>query len=84
MSRIIPETVNELGMAEAFRFYRDVLKLHVYPVDGTWSKKADPGKKPSVHTWWSYNSPDTLGKFEFSVRLPLVRRNWHLVLDVTP
>ena len=42
-------------MAEAFRFYRDELKLHVYPVDGPWSKKADPGKKPSVKAWWNYD-----------------------------
>ena len=42
-------------MAEAFRFYRDELKLHVYPVDGPWSKKADPGKKPAVASWWNYD-----------------------------
>ena len=42
-------------MAEAFRFYRDELKLHVYPVDGPWSKKADPGKKPAVAAWWNYD-----------------------------
>ena len=64
MSRIIPETVNELGMAEAFRFYRDELKLHVYPVDGPWSKKADPGKKPSVKAWWNYD-PKECGVAEF-------------------
>ena len=55
MSRIIPVTLNKLSMAEAFRFYRDELKLHVYPVDGPWSKKADPGKKPSVKAWWNYD-----------------------------
>jgi Bifunctional DNA primase/polymerase, N-terminal len=55
MSRIIPVTLNEFSMAEAFRFYRDELKLHVYPVDGHWSDKPDPGKKPSVKAWWNYD-----------------------------
>ena len=55
MSRIIPVTLNKLSMAEAFRYYRDELKLHVYPVDGPWSKKADPGKKPAVASWWNYD-----------------------------
>ena len=37
-------------MAEAFRFYRDELNWQVYPVDGPWSDKPDPGKSlPSRH-----------------------------------
>jgi len=31
-----------------------------------------------VRQGWGNDSPDTLGKFEFSVCLRLVRRNWHL------
>ena len=54
----IPDTINELSMAEAFRFYRDELKLHVYPVDGTWSKRSAPGKKPTVGAWWDYDPND--------------------------
>ena len=54
----IPETVDAFDMRGAFLFYRDTLKLHVYPVDGPWSKKADPGKKPSVCGWWNYDSHD--------------------------
>ena len=56
VSRLIPPTLNNLSMAEAFRFYRDELNWHVYPVDGPWSDKPDPGKKPSVRAWWKYDS----------------------------
>jgi hypothetical protein len=45
---VISETVNGLSMADAFRYYRDELKWHVYPVDGPGSKKEGAGKKPSV------------------------------------
>jgi DNA polymerase family A/3'-5' exonuclease/Bifunctional DNA primase/polymerase, N-terminal len=58
VSRLIPATLNELSMAEAFRFYRDDLNWQVYPVDGPWSDKSDPGKKPSVRAWWEYDSRD--------------------------
>ena len=50
----ISQGVNGLPIADAFRYYRDELKWHVYPVDGPWAKK-DPGKKPSVSRWWNYN-----------------------------
>ena len=55
-------------MAEAFRFYRDELKLHVYPVDGPWSKSSIPGKKPTVGAWWDYdpNECDVEGFFNGS------------------
>ena len=55
MSRIIPVTLNKLSMAEAFLFYRDELKLHVYPVYGPWSKEDCPGKKSAVTKWWDYD-----------------------------
>jgi hypothetical protein len=53
MNAISP-AVNDLSMADAFRYYRDELKWHVYPVDGPLAKKG-PGKKPSVSQWWNYN-----------------------------
>jgi hypothetical protein len=55
---LIPDTIGSLDMRGAFLFYRDALKLHVYPVDGPWSKKPDPGKKPSVCGWWNYDPHD--------------------------
>ena len=45
-------------MADAFRFYRDDLGWQVYPVDGVWSSKPDPGKKPSIKEWWNYDPHD--------------------------
>ena len=60
----IPDTINELSMAEAFRFYRGDLNLHVFPVDGPWSKKPDPGKRPSVKARWDYDPHDCdMGRF---------------------
>ena len=50
--------VNELSMADAFRYYRDELGLHVYPVDGPWSKREGAGKKPSIAAWWEYDPQD--------------------------
>ena len=47
----IPDTINELGMAEAFRFYRDTLSWHVFP-----AKVA--GKKPAVTKWWEFEPRD--------------------------
>ena len=65
MSRIIPVTINELSMAEAFRFYRDELKLHVHPVWGPWAtKESYPGKKPFFTGWWERDPQDcNLAKF---------------------
>ena len=56
MSAISP-AVNDLSMADAFRYYRDELGWHVHPVDGVWAKK-DPGKKPSFSQWWNVNPHD--------------------------
>ena len=69
VSRLIPQTLNNLSAAEAFRFYRDELNWQVYPVDGPWSDKPDPGKKPSVQEWWEYDSQDCdLSRITFSPR----------------
>ena len=57
----IPATVNELSMADAFRYYRDVLGWQVYPADGPKSKKAGAGKKPSVTKPWEYDPQDCDG-----------------------
>jgi Bifunctional DNA primase/polymerase, N-terminal len=54
----ISETVDGLSMADAFQYYRDELKLQVYPVDGPESKKEGAGKKPSVTKHWEYDSHD--------------------------
>jgi Bifunctional DNA primase/polymerase, N-terminal len=52
----IPDTINELGMAEAFQLYRDRLRWHVYPVDSPQDEKSDfPGKKPSIRAWWNHS-----------------------------
>jgi Bifunctional DNA primase/polymerase, N-terminal len=58
---VISETVNGLSMADAFRYYRDELKWHVYPVDGPGSKKEGAGKKPSVTKHWEYDPQDCDG-----------------------
>lgn len=58
MSQNIPETLNSLPMADAFRFYRDVLKWHVYPSYGPLAKVVSPGKQPAVKKWWEYDPYD--------------------------
>jgi DNA polymerase-1 len=47
-------------MAEAFRFYRDELKLQVHPVYGPWYKRnlKAAGKAPIIEDWWTV-SPQT-------------------------
>jgi hypothetical protein len=57
----VSETVNGLSMADAFRYYRDELKWHVYPADGPESKKEGAGKKPSVTKPWEYDPQDCDG-----------------------
>ena len=58
MNGCVSMGVNEFSMADAFRYYRDELGLHVYPVDGPWSKREGAGKKPSIAEWWKYDPQD--------------------------
>jgi hypothetical protein len=58
MAITIPEDINSFSMAEAFRFYRDTLNWHVYPVYPPWAKVPDPGKQPAVRKWWGFDPQD--------------------------
>jgi DNA polymerase I-like protein with 3'-5' exonuclease and polymerase domains len=58
MSSVIPDDINTLSMAEAYRFCRDALGWLVYPVHPPWAKVTDPGKQPAVRKWWEYDPHD--------------------------
>ena len=58
MTSTIPADINNLSMAEAFRFYRDELGWQVYPVYPPWAKVSDPGKHPAVKAWWNFDPHD--------------------------
>jgi hypothetical protein len=64
MPPVIPEDINSFSMAEAFRFYRDVLGWQVYPVYPPWAKVKDPGKQPAFSAWGSTDPQDCdIGKY---------------------
>jgi hypothetical protein len=58
MSLILPEHLRELHMrpmADAFKIYRDELRMHVYPCYGPKARVKDPGKHPQVSAWWDFD-----------------------------
>jgi Bifunctional DNA primase/polymerase, N-terminal len=84
---MIPETLNGFSMAEAFCAYRDTLKWLVFPVDGPWSKKSDPGKKPSISKWWAYDPhdcpiPKYFGRNGLTYNIGLAPRGGLVVIDL--
>ena len=46
--RAIPENINSFSQADAYRYYRDVVGLHVYPVYPPGADVKDAGKQPAI------------------------------------
>jgi hypothetical protein len=70
MTSTIPANINRLSMAEAFCFYRDQLRWHVFPVYPPRAKTRDAGKHPAVKACWEFDPYDCNIRKWFGGRQP--------------
>jgi DNA polymerase I-like protein with 3'-5' exonuclease and polymerase domains len=54
---VLPD-LGTLAHAASYRFYRDELTWHNYPVYPPSAKVKNPGKQPAVKAWWNFNPHD--------------------------